>query len=63
MLRLFALVLGVLAFVLFLSVGVWGTLGPGWEGTKDDRTNFWYIFLPSLLLLLFIAFMAGRITG
>ena len=55
--------LGVLAFVLFLSIGVLGILGPGWDGTKDSRERFWIIFLPSLLLLLFIAFMAGRITS
>lgn len=40
-----------------------GTIGPAWEGTKNDRYNFWVVFLPCLIFLMLLCFWLGKVFG
>lgn len=52
--------IGGLVIIIMLFLGV---IGPGWEGTKKDRTLFWFVFLPCLIFLVLTAFWLGKILN
>lgn len=51
---------GVLIAGAVLLTAVLGALAPAWDGTKDDRSKFWFIFLPCLLFLMLLSFWLGK---
>ena len=58
------MVIVYMAILLFiLAIPALGTIGPAWEGTKSDRSLFWFVFVPCLALLLIIAYSLGKLFG
>jgi len=62
-LKLLSTTFGIVIAGAIILMLILGTVGPAWEGTKSERNNFWYVFLPSLILLLIVVFYIGKNFG
>jgi hypothetical protein len=53
----------LLAMLLVVGLPLLGVIAFGWEGAKNSRLDFWYVFVPCLAWLILDAFFLGKLLG